>query len=76
MSNPATITDTDLIEAVHPGEISMADVVPGFGVTQSRLAAAIEVPPGRINESLHGNRGTTAGLAVRLARHYGTTAEV
>ena len=39
------------------------------------LAAAIGVPPRRINEIVHGKRGITAGMAVRLARYFGTSAE-
>ena len=68
MSNSSTTTDTDLIEPIHPGEILMEDFIKGFGITQSRLAAAIGVPPRRINEIVHGKRGITAGTAVRLAR--------
>ena len=75
MSNPSTITDTDLIEPIHPGEILMEDFIKGFGITQSRLTAAIGVPPRRINEIVHGKRGITAGTAVRLARYFGTSAE-
>lgn len=75
MSNSSTITDTDLIEPIHPGEILMEDFIEGFGITQSRLAVAIGVPPRRINEIVHGKRGITAGTAVRLARYFGTSAE-
>ena len=75
MSNPSTITDTDLIEPIHPGEILMEDFIKGFGITQSRLAVAIGVSPRRINEIVHGKRGITAGTAVRLARYFGTSAE-
>ena len=75
MSNSSTTTDTDLIEPIHPGEILMEDFIKGFGITQSRLAVAIGVPPRRINEIVHGKRGITAGMAVRLARYFGTSAE-
>ena len=53
----------------------MKDFIKGFGITQSRLATAIGVPPRRINEIVHGKRGITAGMAVRLARYFGTSAE-
>ena len=75
MLNSSTTTDTDLIEPIHPGEILMEDFIKGFGITQSRLAVAIGVPPRRINEIVHGKRGITAGTAVRLARYFGTSAE-
>ena len=76
MSNSSTTTDTDLIEPIHPGEILMEDFIKGFGITQSRLAVAIGVPPRRINEIVHGKRGITADTAVRLAKYFGTSAEL
>ena len=76
MSNSSTTTDTDLIEPIHPGEILMEDFIKGFGITQSRLAAAIGVPPRRINEIVHGKRGISADTAVRLAKYFGTSAEL
>nr|WP_193598390.1 HigA family addiction module antitoxin [Microbacterium sp. YJN-G] len=75
MSNSSTITDGDLIEPIHPGEILMEDFIEGFGITQNRLAVAIGVPPRRINEIVHGKRGITADTAVRLARYFGTSEE-
>ena len=33
------------------------------------------MPPRRINEIVHGKHGITAGMAVRLARYFGTSAE-
>ena len=33
------------------------------------------MPPRRINEIVHGKRGITADMAVRLARYFGTSAE-
>jgi addiction module HigA family antidote len=32
------------------------------------------VPPRRVNEIVHGKRSVTADTALRLARHFGTTA--
>lgn len=75
MSNSSTITDGDLIEPIHPGEVLMEDFVKGFGITQNKLAVSIGVPPRRINEIVHGKRGITADTAVRLSRYFGTTAE-
>src|SRR5215510_4794288 len=75
MSNSSTITDGDLIEPIHPGEILMEDFIEGFGITQNKLAVAIGVPPRRINEIVHVKRGITADTAVRLARYFGTSEE-
>ncbi|MDP5227095.1 MULTISPECIES: HigA family addiction module antitoxin [Arthrobacter] len=75
MSSSSTITEMELIEPVHPGEILMADFIEGFGITQNKLAVSIGVPPRRINEIVHGKRGITADTAIRLARYFGTSEE-
>ncbi|GAB3582851.1 HigA family addiction module antitoxin [Calidifontibacter terrae] len=75
MSNSSTITETDLIEPIHPGEILMEDFIEGFGITQNKLAVSIGVPPRRINEIVHGKRGITADTAIRLARYFSTSEE-
>lgn len=75
MSNSLTITEGDLIEPIHPGEVLMEDFIQGFGITQNKLAVAIGVPPRRINEIVHGKRGITADTAIRLARYFGTSEE-
>lgn len=75
MSNSSIITDVNLIEPIHPGEILMEDFIEGFGITQNRLAVSIGVPPRRINEIVHGKRGISADTAIRLARYFGTSEE-
>ena len=52
----------------------MEDFIEGFEITQHKLAVAIDVPPRRINEIVHGKRGITADTAMRLSRYFGTTA--
>jgi len=76
MSNSSTITDSDVIEPIHPGEILLEEFIEGFGITQNRLAESIGVPPRRINEIVHGKRGITADTAIRLARFFGTSEEL
>ena len=75
MSSSSITAEADLIEPIHPGEILMGDVIEGFGVTQHKLAVSIGVPPGRVNEMVHGKRGVTADTAIRLARYFGTSEE-
>ena len=58
---------------VHPGEILVADFLEPLEVSQYRLAHDISVPPRRINEIVHGNRGVSADTALRLALYFGTT---
>ena len=72
ISNPSINTELDLIELIHPGEILGGGRDRGLGSTQNRLAVSIGVPPRRINEIVHGNRGITADTAIRLAWFRGT----
>ena len=40
----------------HPGEILMTEFLEPMGISQYRIAKAIDVPPRRINEIVHGKR--------------------
>lgn len=58
---------------IHPGEVLLQEYLEPLGVTQHRLALAVDVPPRRINEIVHGKRRISADTALRLARYFGTT---
>ena len=47
-----------------------------LGLSQNGLARALNIPPRRINEITLEKRGITADTALRLARYFGTTAEL
>lgn len=76
MSSSSTATDTDQIDPIHLGEVIMEDFIEGFGLTQNKLSTTIGAPPSRINEIVQGKRGITADTAVRLAKYFGTSAEL
>lgn len=57
----------------HPGEILDAEFLSALGISQYRLAKAIEVPQTRISEIVAGRRGITADTALRLAKFFGTS---
>ena len=65
-----------MIEPIHPAEVLMEDFIDDFGISQNKLAVSIGVPPRRINEIMHGNRGITADTAIRLAQYFGTSEEL
>lgn len=67
---------TELLHPIHPGEILKEDFMTPLGIGINRLALDIAVPPGRISEILNGKRGISADTALRLARFFGTSAEV
>jgi antitoxin HigA-1 len=55
----------------HPGEILLTEFLEPMGISPYRIAKAIDVPPRRINEIVHGKRGLSAGTALRLSRALG-----
>jgi addiction module HigA family antidote len=57
----------------HPGEILMSEFLDPMGISQYRIAKAIDVSPRRINEIVHGKRAITADTALRLSRALGLT---
>jgi addiction module HigA family antidote len=61
---------------VHPGEVLREDFLKPMDITQYRLAHDIGVPPLRISQIVRGERSITADTALRLARYFGTSAEV
>ena len=64
---------TKKLPPIHPGEILLEEFLRPMGISQYRLAKSISVPPRRINELVHGNRGVTADTALRLSRFFGTS---
>jgi addiction module HigA family antidote len=61
---------------IHPGEILREEFMKPRGLSQNALARALNVPPRRINEIVLEKRGITADTALRLARFFGTSAEI
>ena len=55
----------------HPGEILLVEFLEPMGISQYRIAKAIDVPPRRINEIVHGKRGISADTGLRLSRALG-----
>ncbi len=61
---------------VHPGEVLLKDFMKPHGLTAYRVAKDIGVPALRIHQIVKGERGISADTALRLARYFGTSAEV
>jgi antitoxin HigA-1 len=58
---------------IHPGRILRRELA-ARGMSANRLALALRVPSGRITSILNGRRAISADTALRLARHFGTSA--
>ena len=66
--------DDGALPPVHPGEILRHDFLEPLGLSAHALALALRVPANRITAILAGQRAVSADTALRLARHFGTTA--
>lgn len=64
------------LSPIHPGEVLAEDFLKPLGITQYRLAKDIGVPPIRISQIIRGDRSITVDTAMRLARYFGTSAEI
>ncbi|MBI2536547.1 MAG: HigA family addiction module antidote protein [Gemmatimonadetes bacterium] len=60
----------------HPGEMLLEEFLNPMGLTQRELAEGILVPYQRVNELVNGRRGITPATALRLAKFFGTTADL
>lgn len=60
--------------AINPGEI-LADELQEIGVTPTELSRQIKVPPNRVTEIIHGQRGITDETALRVGHWFGTSAQ-
>ena len=67
---------TNKLAPIHPGEILREEFMKPRDLSQNALARALNVPPRRINEIVLEKRSITADTALRLARYFGTTAEM
>lgn len=56
---------------VHPGEILLEEFLNPMDISQYQLAKAINVPPRRINEIVHGKRAITPDTGLRLSLYFG-----
>ncbi|WP_213956719.1 MULTISPECIES: HigA family addiction module antitoxin [unclassified Variovorax] len=63
------------MRAVHPGEVLREDYLGPLGLSINALARALHVPPSRVGDIVLERRAITADTALRLARHFGGTAE-
>lgn len=61
---------------IHPGEILREEFMKPHDLSQNARARALGVPPRRINEIVMEKRSISADTALRLARFFGTTAEL
>jgi addiction module HigA family antidote len=60
---------------VHPGEI-LKDELQELRMSANALALALRIPANRVTEIINGRRSVSADTALRLARYFGTSAQI
>lgn len=73
---PEEVFEHGRLPSIHPGEILREEFLEPLGMTAYQLAKGIGVEQTRISEILHGKRGISADTALRLARFFGTSAQM
>lgn len=68
-------TGRRMFRPTHPGEMLRRDFLPDYALNASGLADAIGVSRQTVNELLRGRRAVSPGMALRLARLFGNSAE-
>ena len=63
------------LEPLHPDEV-LKQLLAETGLTANALALALRVPANRIGGIVKGRRGITGDTALRLARYFGTSAQM
>lgn len=61
---------------VHPGEMLREDFMYPLEISINGLARALRVPANHVSGIVNEKRGISALMALRLARYFGTSAEL
>ena len=60
---------------IHPGQVLREEFLAPLGLSAHALSQALRVPAPRVNDIVRQRRSVTPDTALRLARHFGTTAQ-
>src|SRR5450759_3980425 len=63
------------LNPIHPGEILLEDFMRPLGISTSKLARDLDVPPNRIGAIVNGTRSITADTALRLGTYFRVSPE-
>ena len=67
---------TKKLRPVHPGDILRRDFMQPLNMSAYKLAKELGVSVPTVNDIVRGRRAVTAEMALRLARFFGTTAQL
>jgi antitoxin HigA-1 len=63
------------LQPIHPGQV-LKTLLEDAGITANALALALRIPANRLTEIINGRRSISADTALRLARFFGTSAQM
>ena len=63
------------LQPVHPGQV-LKTVLEDAGISANALAHALRIPANRLTEIINRKRSISADTALRLARYFGTSAQM
>ncbi len=64
------------LEPIHPGEILREEFMVPLDLSTHALALALRVPATRVGDIVRARRAITPDTALRLARYFGTSADL
>jgi addiction module HigA family antidote len=70
------MAEIEFLVPIHPGEILLEEFMEPLGLSSNALSLALRVPATRIGEIVRGRRAITPSTALRLARYFGTSADL
>ena len=68
-------TKAKKLPPIHPGQV-LKTVLEDAGITANTLALSLRIPANRLTEIINGRRSLSADTALRLARFFGTSAQM
>ncbi len=68
-------TKAKKLPPVHPGRV-LKNLFEEAGITANAVALALRIPANRLTEIINGRRSISADTALRLARYFGTSAQM
>lgn len=68
-------TKSKKLPPIHPGQ-ALKDVFEEAGLAANAVALALRIPANRLTGIINGQRSISADTALRLARYFGTSAQM
>ena len=63
------------LRPIHPGQV-LRTILKDAGISANALALALRIPANRLTEIINQRRSISADTALRLARYFGTSAQM